>query len=125
MSQIMKAFMGLFLVLFLMSTSAGILSAFMVVVEAQDMHAQIIDEMENSNFNLAVMKSWFDKANEVGYDLSITFYHDDKTEVICTSATTLPQSTADVSFAKLELSFPFQVHFFGINSWHTLCAYAR
>ena len=51
MSQIMKAFFGIFLIMFMTVTSSGILSGFMTVVEAQNLHAQIINELEDSDFN--------------------------------------------------------------------------
>lgn len=124
MSQVIKSFMGLFLILFLMSACIGILSAFMIVVEAQDMHAQLVDEMENSNFNSMVIKQCFEKANECGYSLSVTCYHDAKA-VVYTNINDLPDELPKVSLAKLELSFPFSIPFFGIHNEHTLCAYAR
>ena len=38
MSQIIKAFMGVFLTLFMAVTAMGILAAYMEVMNAQDMH---------------------------------------------------------------------------------------
>ena len=46
MSQIMKTFLGVFLIMFMVVTSSGVLSGFMTVVEAQNLHAQIINELE-------------------------------------------------------------------------------
>ena len=36
MSQIMKTFLGVFLIMFMVVTSSGVLSGFMTVVEAQN-----------------------------------------------------------------------------------------
>ena len=46
MSQIMKTFLGVFLIMFMVVTSSGVLSGFMTVVEAQNLHAQIINELK-------------------------------------------------------------------------------
>lgn len=46
MSQIIKAFMGVFLTLFMAVTAMGILAAYMEVMNAQDMQARIVDEIE-------------------------------------------------------------------------------
>ena len=50
MSQIMKSFLGLFLIMFMVVTSAGVLSGFLSVLSAQNTHAAIISELEDSDF---------------------------------------------------------------------------
>lgn len=42
MSQIIKAFMGVFLTLFMAVTAMGILAAYMEVMNAQDMQAELL-----------------------------------------------------------------------------------
>ena len=74
MSQIMKAFMGVFLTLFMAVTAMGILAAYMEVMNAQDMQARIVDELENSDFNAGVMRECFQKCADAGYELSVTVY---------------------------------------------------
>ena len=59
MSQIIKAFMGVFLTLFMAVTAMGILAAYMEVMNAQDMQARIVDEIENSDFNTGVVRQCF------------------------------------------------------------------
>ena len=125
MSQIMKAFLGLFFILFMMVTSVGILSAYMLVIDAQDMHARMVDEVENSNFYPEVLKECFEWADKAGYQLSITLYHENREEQVCTDSSMVPSKTDDVDSARLDLMFPFQVRFFGIESEHTIWAYAR
>ena len=56
MSQIIKAFMGVFLTLFMAVKAMGILAAYMEVMNAQDMQARIVDEIENSDFNTGVAR---------------------------------------------------------------------
>lgn len=56
MSQIMKAFMGVFLTLFMAVTAMGILAAYMEVMNAQDMQARIVDEIET----VILIPVWYD-----------------------------------------------------------------
>lgn len=125
MSQIMKTFLGVFLVLFLAVTSSGILSAYMMVADVQDLHATMVDEVENSNFYPPVLKTCFRQAEAANCKLKVTLYKDNYTEVVCTHENEIPIDTSSVSNARLELTFPFQIGFFGISQEHTLCAYAR
>lgn len=50
----MKTFLGVFLIMFMVVTSSGVLSGFMTVVEAQNLHAQIINELEDSDYDSSV-----------------------------------------------------------------------
>ena len=125
MSQIMKAFLGVFLVLLLSVTATGILSAYMMVADAQDLHAAMVDEVENSNFYPPVLQACFRQAEEAGCQLQGILYNDNYTEVVCAQESQIPTDTSQVSAARLELTFPFQIGFFGMRQEHTFCAYAR
>lgn len=125
MSQIIKAYMGIFLILFLAFTSAGILAAFITVADAQDMHAAMVNELENSSFYPEVLTECFARAEEAGYQLSVTLYQEDYTSAECTGVETVPKDTSKVTSARLKLTFPFRLGFLGISSEHTFCGYAR
>ena len=56
MSQIMKTFLGVFLIMFMVVTSSGVLSGFMTVVEAQNLHAQIINELMTARLRRPALK---------------------------------------------------------------------
>lgn len=124
MSQIMKSFMGIFLIMFLAMVSMGILSAFMEVIDARDLHSRMIDELENSDYSANVMREQFDLAESAGYQLDITLYQGD-VETKCTKREQVPDQASDAELAKVCLTFPFQVDFLGIDNTHTLCGYAR
>ena len=125
MSQIMKTFMGIFLLLFLMASSAGMLEAFLQVLKAQDMHAMIVDELENSDYCLPVLQESFEKAQNYGYDLNIILYRENHETYVCTKKEELPQDTADAEMAKVNLTFPFEISFFGISQKYSINGYAR
>jgi hypothetical protein len=121
----MKAYMGIFLVLLLTFCSAGILGGFLNVVNAQDMHADMVNELENSSFYPGVLADCFQKADRAGYDLSVTLYQEDYTLITCTDSDTIPADTSRVEMAKVELTFPLRMGFFEVEQAHTFCGYAR
>lgn len=73
MSQIMKTFLGVFLIMFMVVTSSGVLSGFMTVVEAQNLHAQIINELEDSDYDSSVAQTCFENASKAGDTLELKF----------------------------------------------------
>lgn len=125
MSQIMKAFMGVFLTLFMSVAAMGILTAYMEVMNAQDMQARIVDEMENSDYNAGVIRDCFRQSAEAGYQLSITLFCEDTAMMTLHSEQEVPSQIAEVDMAKVEMKFPFRVAFFGIDQNHTFVSYAR
>ena len=66
MSQVIKAFMGVFMVLFLLVASTGVLGAFYQILHAQNTHAHMIDELENSDFARSIMEACFEIAEQEG-----------------------------------------------------------
>ena len=125
MSQIIKAYLGIFLILFLTFTSAGILSAFLTVADAQDLHASMVSELENSDFYPGVLKNCFEMAEDCGYQLEVTLYREDYTLAECTAGALVPADTFGVTSARIKLTFPLRIAFFGVTQEHTFCAYAR
>lgn len=125
MSQILKSFMGIFLLLFLVMTSAGILSAFLQVLYAQDLHAQIITELEDSDYATVVIKENLMEAKEKGYQMEVILYDEEENYRKITREEELPKDCGDIAFARVHLTFWFQIPFLKINQKHTLRGYAR
>ena len=125
MSQIIKAFMGVFLTLFMAVTAMGILAAYMEVMNAQDMQARIVDEIENSDFNTGVVRQCFLQSEEAGYQLKVTFFNENSTVATVSQVSQIPYGMDGVDMAKIEMQFPFQVAFLGINRQHTFVSYAK
>lgn len=123
MSQIMKAFLGIFLIMFMAVTSSGVLSGFLTVVQAQNLHSQIITELEDSDFYRDVARECFESAERQGDVLGITFYMADNTTKTATQAAQIPDSDQIVR-ARVELKFNYKVAFFGIEQEHILSGYA-
>lgn len=125
MSQIFKTFLGVFLLLFMAVTSIGILSAYMQVLNAQDLQARIVDEIENSHYAAPVICAGYEEARRAGCELSVTLYYESGGMVVTSSASQVPWYTEDVSMARVELTFPFQVAGLGLSQEHTFTGYAR
>lgn len=125
MSQIIKTFLGIYLILFMAVTSVGILAAYMQVLGAQDLQARIVDELENSRYAAPVIRAEFEEANRAGCRLTVTLYYENGRTIAAESASRIPDSTQEVCMARVELSFPFQVACLGIRQEHTLTGYAR
>ena len=124
MSQIMKTYVGLFFLMFLSFTAVGILGAFLRVMSAQDVHAQIVQELEESDFYPDVAEQCFAEAEQAGGRLSLTFYSGGQS-FLCTSATEIPSDLSGVDLARVELDFPFCIALMGVNEEHSFVAYAR
>lgn len=125
MSQIVKAFLGVFLTLFMAVVAIGVLSAYMEVMNAQDMQARVVDELENSNFNAGVVKECFQKCADAGYELSVTLFYEDVAVAAMHTKQEVPDVLEKVSLAKVEVRFPLKSAFLGIDQARSFVGYAR
>lgn len=125
MSQIMKAFMGVFMVMLLVTTSAGILGAFYQILHAQNTHAVMLDELENSDFAKVIMEACFETAEAEDYRLQMNLYSATEEIQACTSLAELPESTKDVTMVEVILFYDIEIDFFEIAEEQQLFGYAR
>lgn len=125
MSQIVKAFLGVFLTLFMAVVAMGVLVTYMEVMNAQDMQARIVDELENSNFSAAVMGACFDQCAGAGYELAVTIYGEEGAVAAIHAKSEVPAAIEAVSMAKVELRFPMKSAVLGIDQSRTFVGYAR
>lgn len=125
MSQIMKAFMGVFLVLLLITTATGVLGAFYQILHAQNTHAVMLDELENSDFAKRIMEACFETAEAEAYRLQMNLYASSKEVLSCTSSAELPDNTKEVTAVEVILFYDIEIAFFGITEEQQLFGYAR
>ena len=74
MSQIMKAYMALFLLLLMAVSAMGIVTAQMQLIQAENMHKTFMTELAGCNLDSRVMENCFERAKDMGCNLCITFY---------------------------------------------------
>lgn len=125
MSQVIKAFMGVFMVMFLMITATGVLGAFYQILHAQNTHSAMIDEIENSDFARSVMVSCFDTAKKEDYALQLSLYSDAGEIRTCTSVSELPEDTSTVTMVEVILQYSIEVAFFEVATEQQMFGYAR
>lgn len=125
MSQVMKAFMGVFMVLLLMTTSAGVLGAFYQILHAQNTHAIMLDELENSDFAKGIMEACFETAKMEEYRLQMNLYSTSGDIKACMCVEDIPQNTEDVRMVEVVLFYDIELAFFDIAKEQQLFGYAR
>lgn len=104
MSTIIKVYTAIFLVLMTVFVSIGILSAQVDIQNAQDYHAAVVNEIENSNHSPSVIAACKQEAANNGYTLEIVSY---------------PNTT------KVILKYKYTVSFLNIQSDKQIEGYAR
>lgn len=123
MSQVVKSFMGMFFILMILLLGAGILSAQVNVANAQDYKADVIAELENSNYSPNVLNGCIRQAVENGYSIKIKTYAPGKTTASYTTPSVV--DTSGVVMAEVKLSYPYRIGFLNSETWHQIRGYAR
>ena len=125
MSQVIKTFMGVFLVLFLVAASTGVLGAFYQIIHAQNTHAHMIDEIENSDYAMGVLENCFLIAEEEDYRLQISLYSDTQNTRVCLNSDSLPTQIDAVNMAEVILFYDVEIPFFDVKIEQQMFGYAR
>lgn len=125
MSQIVKAFTGLIMMMFLMLTAIGVLGLFTDTISAHNLHSAMIDELENSHYAKAVLEDCFSSAETNAYQLEIILYSTESGRIVCKSKSQIPQSTEGVYMAEVVLAYGLESPFFYLNQQQEIAGYAR
>ncbi|MBQ8040194.1 MAG: hypothetical protein IJ274_10065 [Lachnospiraceae bacterium] len=125
MSQIMKAFTGIFMVLFLTVSSMGILGAFLQVSKALNFHTGVIDELENSNYCKSVLEECFEMAELNGYELEVTLYEMQGGTLLCSKKADIPVADKEINMAKVDMKFYITIPFFSLRNEQAISGYGR
>ena len=125
MSQIIKTFTGIYILLFLMSAGTGLLGAFLQVLQAQNMHSMVIDELENSDYAMKILEDAFTVVEAKGAQLRVRLYLEDGTQVDCEEAEDVPDTSAKVRIAQVQIVYPIMVPLMGVSEEYALTGYAR
>ena len=125
MSQIMKAFTGIFMVLFMTVVSMGLLGAFLQVSRARSFHAMVIDELENSDYNKEVLAECLHVAGENNYDMTITLYEAQGGYAVCKSAENIPEDIGSIDLARVDMGFCIMIPFLGVENAQNISGYGR
>lgn len=110
MKHIVSAFGTLFVLLVNIFICVGVVTASSETAAAKEYKADVIAEIENSNFNANVIAACVAEAEELGYQLYVTKSVDVSNEV----------QSADV-----VLSYSYEIPVFGISQTKTTRGIAR
>lgn len=123
MEQIIKTYLGMFLILLMTVTGIGIVAAEVEVTRAREFKSDVIIELENSNYNVNVLNACIQQAREIGYDLSVTLYGEDGTAVDYEPGDALPAD--GIAFAEVILDYSYRTGPFGSLMQHSIRGYGR
>ena len=125
MNQIIKAYTGIYLLLLLMMGSTGVIGAHLQILQVQNLHSMIVDELENSDYAKPILEAAVDLAEEWGYKLELVLYREQESGAVCKVNTDIPAEVDDVFMAKVQLEYELSMSFFDINAPQKLVGYAR
>lgn len=125
MSQVMKTFLCVFLVILMSVTAAQIMTGYLQVLNAQNMHSMIINELEDSHYAPLVMRECFRKAKKNQYELEIMLYKEKGGIYQLTKEAEVPNKLDYISSGEVNLSFWYGTPFFGMKQMHMLCGSGR
>ena len=77
----------------------------MQTLQVQNLHGQVIDELENSDYSIAVLEETFQIAKNHGVTLEVLLYLEDGSFMRCDSQSTVPASLGYVEIATLAPSY--------------------
>ena len=106
MSQIVKAGLGVILLVLLTAFSIMFIRLQCEVQAAQNFHDAVLDELENSFYNADVLAACKEQAKEYCYQLNVSFYEEE-------------------NIAEVVLEYPFCLSACGIERTKTLVGYTN
>ena len=123
MSEIIKSYMGVFLLLLMTLAAGEILAGYMQVLGAQNLHSEILSELEDSNYYSGVVDDAIQRAVAQGYGLSMELYDEDGHCYHISRTGDARNLPGDVVKGEVKLTFSYESPFFGLSQSHVLRGY--
>lgn len=111
MGQVLKAYLGIFFLLLIGLVGIGVVTAGAEVTAARNYHADVISEIECSNFNSSVMDACKSQAQAKGYQLTV--------------ADMVYDAESNQQVAEVILSFDYAIPVLNLVSNREIRGYAR
>ena len=111
MKHVITAYATLIVFLLMVFMCVTMTRASVAMTEAKEFKAQVVAEIENSNFNPYVIEGCKRQAKEAGYELQVTTYMYDE--------------RYNLQTAEVILMYPYQLPVFGISEIRTTRGIAR
>lgn len=110
MAEIIKVYLGLFMLLLLLVLGVGIIGAVRQAENARLFHEDVIEELQCSNFSPGVESACAELASAQGYQLSITPIRDEEGEIL---------------MEEVILRYPYKIPILDLSLMHETRGYAR
>lgn len=111
MGQVLKTYLGLFFLLLMGLVGIGVVAAGMEAAAARAYHADVISEIECSNFNAGVISACKDQAKNKGYELAV--------------ANMVYDAEQNQQMAEVILSYDYAIPVLNLVSGHEIRGFAR
>lgn len=111
MGQVMKAYLGIFFLMLMGLVGIGVVAAGIEVNAARNYHADVVSEIECSNFNSSVIASCKQQAQNAGYQLEV--------------ADLVYDTVRNQRMAEVILSFDYAIPILNLVSNHEVRGFAR
>ncbi len=110
MGQVLKTYLGLFFLLLMGLVGIGVVAAGMAAA-ARSYHADVISEIECSNFNAGVISACKSQAKNKGYELAV--------------ANMVYDAEQNQQMAEVILSYDYAIPVLNLVSGHEIRGFAR
>lgn len=123
MSDVLKAFLGLFMILFLVFSSVSIIDASFQANQARDYISAAVSEFENSGHSMNVMNECGSAAVGNGYEMEVRLYFEDgKNQLLVykEEADRYEKNTSEAVMSEVILRYPYTLGFFGVTKMHEI-----
>ncbi len=112
MQQIVEGLIAMFFLMLFLITGIDLIKVEVDCCNAGEFRNAVIMAMENSEFDQAVIRDSFNKAEENGYNLSAVFHYlDGTTEIISDGGDFVKSKT--ILLAEIKLIYPLRVPILG------------
>ena len=110
MENVFKTYLGLFLAFIGVFVSVAIISACIQASNAVSFHADVIKEVEESNFAPSVIEACKTSAETAGYELEIVL---------------MPDASGNIAMAEIILDYDYNIPFLSVFTQHEKRGFAR
>lgn len=110
MENVIKTYLGLFLTFVAVFVCVGVIGANISASNAVSFHADVVKEIEDSNFAPSVISACISSAESAGYELEIIPIED---------------ATGRTIMAEVILDYDYNIPFLGIFTQHEKRGFAR
>ena len=124
MEQVIKTYLGIFLMMLLSTVGIGIVAAEVQICQARNFKSDVVVELENSNYNREVINGGMKQADELGLQLQVNLYEDSGNIIVCENGN-VPFLEKNVTMAEVVLHYGYRMGPFHGKTEHSIRGFGR